>query len=248
MQNITEFGRPFLRRFIEARYFVSFCVATGGLLRLLWICVGNTELTRDALWYDRLAASIVSGHGYYVNGHPFAYWPIGYPGFLAALYYLFGHSLLVAKLANVILSLATLLLTYFVSNQIFRSEFAARIALGILCFSPNQIAYTDLLLTETLLSFLLILGAALFVAARDRLRWVVLAGVAWGLATLTKTQAALVPVIVLLAFMTDLRSLMKRGAVVGLTLAVIVAPGCFKLPLARNRITGRPWWDRTIHG
>src|SRR5262245_58368769 len=128
MQNSIELVCSSSRRLVEHRHFVPFCVVAGAVLRLLWISTGNTHLTMDSAWYDWLAVSLAAGHGYYLNGHPFAYFPIGYPAFLAALDSLFGHSLFVAKLANVVLSLATVLLTYFVSKRIFRSEFAARVA------------------------------------------------------------------------------------------------------------------------
>ena len=71
-----------ITRLVEHRYFVPVCVILSGLVRLLWIGLVHADQVYDWIWYYQRGVSIASGHGYYVDGIPTAYWPVGYPGFL----------------------------------------------------------------------------------------------------------------------------------------------------------------------
>ncbi len=107
----------------------------------------------------------------------------------------------------------------------------------MLAFYPNQIAYTSLLSTEILFQFLTLLGAVLFVYAEGRMKWFFLAGLAWGLAVLTKPQAVFIPALFLLVFLWRKKGFVLRAAIViYATLLLTVAPW-----MARNyRIFGKP--------
>ena len=63
----------------------------------------------------------------------------------------------------------------------------------LLCFYPNHIAYTALLSSEILFVFLVALSAFAFEAARGRAGFLMLSGMFWGLAALTKPQALILP-------------------------------------------------------
>jgi 4-amino-4-deoxy-L-arabinose transferase-like glycosyltransferase len=253
-----------LRTFINHRYFLLFCIISGVLLRLLWIWLVDAPQVSDFQWYYERALTIASGGGYSVNDVPTAYWPVGYPGFLGIVFAIFGPSLVVAKLVNILLYTTATFWTYLLSKQIFSSESAARLALFILSFSPNQIAYTALLSTEIFFMFLLLSGAVCFVYARRRLGFFLLAGLFWGLATLTKPQALFVPVIFLSFFSADLRSFVKSGLIVLPTLLLVILPwmvrnyfvigtpslstnGGIVLMIGNNPYaTGRQIWDSNV--
>src|SRR6185369_12519992 len=58
----------------------------------------------DMTWYDGVARRLLKGWGYIgVDGAPTAAWPPGYPLLLAAVYSIFGPSLLAAKVTNALL-------------------------------------------------------------------------------------------------------------------------------------------------
>ena len=228
--------RETFRRLVAHRYFVPACVATGFLLRFLWILLVHHEQVSDFAWYYGRGIALASGEGYSVNGIPTAYWPAGYPLFLGGLFYLFGPIQFIAKFSNVLFFSATIWLTYLFAKKVFRSEAAARIAALLVAICPGQIAYTSILTTEVLFQFLLVLGAVLFVYAADRPLWWILSGLAWGLATLTKTQALFVPAIFLLVFLWRKKGFFKAGVLTYAALLLTVSPW-----LIRNyEIFGKP--------
>src|SRR5690242_18160662 len=92
--------------------FVLLCFCFAAVVRLLWIWFVDAEQVRDFLWFDKFARNIAGGRGYSINGIPTGYWPIGYPGFLGALYSLLGTSVLIGKLFNIALYLGAVFLTY----------------------------------------------------------------------------------------------------------------------------------------
>jgi hypothetical protein len=220
-----EILRERLRRAISHKYFIPICVLLGFILRLLWIWLINAPQVSDYEWYYERAVNIAAGKGYSVSGLPTAYWPVGYPGFLGAMFSITGPSLLFAKLANVILYMGVILFAYLLSRKLFYCERAARITLCILALYPNHIAYTALLSAEILFAFLLMLGAVCFVSAKNRAGLqAALAGLAWGFAVLTKPQAIFVPLIFLLVFFSGLQPFLRSGAVIYLIIILVVTP------------------------
>jgi 4-amino-4-deoxy-L-arabinose transferase-like glycosyltransferase len=184
----------------------------------------DPEQVSDYLWYEKFAINISTGKGYSVNGVPTGYWPIGYPGFLGALFYLFGPSVFIGKLANIVLYVGTILLTYKLSKSLFHCEPAARLTLCILSFYPNHIAYTALLSSEILFAFLVALSAFLFLTASEGVGLLALCGLSWGMATLTKPQALLLPAIFLFMLSTTMRSCLKGCIVIYVALIVTILP------------------------
>ncbi len=171
---------------------------------------------------------IAEDRGYTINGTPTAFWPIGYPGFLALHFSLFGPSLGVAKVANVVLYIGVLYLSYAVAKRLFSSEMCGRLALGLLAFYPNHIAYSSLVATETLFLFLLLLGVFLLMRSRAKGVMGLLSGVVFGLAVLVKTYALLVPLVILASWIMlgRRRSLpsLKNAAILYLALGLTVSP------------------------
>jgi 4-amino-4-deoxy-L-arabinose transferase-like glycosyltransferase len=155
---------------------------------------------------------------------------------LAGIFYLVGPHVLAGKIANIVECLGTILLTYHFVKTVFHSENAARIAALVLSFQPNNIAYTSLLTADMFLALLLVLGAVLFVSARGRWAFFILSGLVWGLATLTKPQAIVIPAIFLFAFRAEKQSILKLGTVLYLMVLAVIAPW-----IARNyRVLGVP--------
>lgn len=217
-------------------YFVPASLVSAALVRLLWISFVHAPQAVDWLWYYQSAVSMANGHGYFFNGIPTAFWPVGYPGFLAGIFYLVGPHVFAGQIANIVECLGTILLTYHFIKKVFHSETAARIAVLVLSFQPNNIAYTSLLTADMFLTLLLMLSAVLFVSARGRWGFFILSGLLWGLATLTKPQAIVVPAIFLVAFRGEKQSILKLGTILYLMVLAVVAPW-----IARNyRVFGAP--------
>ena len=60
-------------------------------------CYCRWFTTSDAGWYIDRGMELASGEGYHDGPWPTAYWPIGYPLFLAATFFLFGHDVIIAQ-------------------------------------------------------------------------------------------------------------------------------------------------------
>jgi 4-amino-4-deoxy-L-arabinose transferase-like glycosyltransferase len=137
------------------------------LLRLLWIFWSPAIPASDAATYDLVAQRLVAGEGYVLRGQLSAYWPVGYPAFLAAIYRLAGHDLLVVKLLQAVLSVCTIVVVYKIGALVF-NDIVARLATLMLSFSPNQIAYVSVLMSEVLFTFLLAVALYLWALFRSR--------------------------------------------------------------------------------
>ena len=209
---------------LEHPRFVTACLLLGIVLRLIWIALVDAEQVSDFGYYYQLATNLASGKGYSLNGIPTGYWPIGYPAFLSALFYLTGPVALVGKLANVLLSTGVIYVTYLLSKRWFQSELAARVALCILCFLPNHIAYSSLLSSEILFIFLVALGVLLLDAAENRTNQLLLCGLVWGLATLTKPQAIVLPIIILFTLSNSRKAFVKSGLIIYGLVILLAAP------------------------
>jgi 4-amino-4-deoxy-L-arabinose transferase-like glycosyltransferase len=249
---------------IRHRLFTPICLLLAIFLRILWIGFINPSQVSDFVWFENRAESIASGQGYSVNGIATAYWPVGYPGFLGLIFGVFGSSVVLAKLINIAFYLAAIVLTYILSAELFNVESASRITLCILCFYPNHIAYNSLLATEMFFVFLFLLGAVLFIQASGRVGFLILAGLSWGLATLTKPQFIFLPLIFLIVFSKNIKLFVKSTGVVFLALLTCIAPwmirnhGLFgKFLLSTNGgivlmqgnnpyATGKHIWDKNI--
>ncbi|MFI5253127.1 MAG: ArnT family glycosyltransferase [Bacteroidota bacterium] len=186
--------------------FVPAVFIVGIATRLFWLLMFHPDPQSDYAFYLQSAESIVSGHGYATSdGSATAYFPIGYPLFLAALFRIFGISVTVVQAANVILSVASLFLAYPIARHLFKSETVGRFFLLLLAIYPNNIAYTSLVAVETFYLFLMFLGVALLLPCMSndgRTHYVrlLLAGLVFGYATLVKAQTLLLPGLLLLLF------------------------------------------------
>lgn len=123
----------------------------------------RTRWAYDMTWYDGVARRLVRGWGYVgLDFAPTAAWPPGYPVLLAGLYAAFGPSLLVAKLANVVLGAGTVLLTNGIACELGR-PLVGLVGAAILAVFPGYVLFAPLVLSETLFVFLVCLALWLFV-------------------------------------------------------------------------------------
>jgi 4-amino-4-deoxy-L-arabinose transferase-like glycosyltransferase len=152
----------------------------------------------DAGYYDYFARSIAAGEGYQMPwGTPTAFWPIGYPAVLSAVYFVFGPGLTAARLLNCILGALTAGSTYFFGRRWFSPGRAAGGGI-VLAFMPGSIGFVNLTLSETLFTLLFVVAVLMLAIAPSqgrRLPFVAAFGAVLAAATLVRGQAALIPVI-----------------------------------------------------
>ncbi|HEU4327755.1 MAG TPA: glycosyltransferase family 39 protein [Roseiflexaceae bacterium] len=216
---------------IEGRAFIWICVVVAALVRLVYVfAIPTVGDVIDSRWYYEAAVSLAAGQGLVVNGRVTAFWPVGYPAFLAVLFKLFGASLLAAKLANVALYLVAMGCAYGVARRIFRSQLVARLTLLLLAIYPNHIAYSAEVLSEVLSLALLMAGCFSLVASAERPRLLYLSGIVFGFATLVKPQIVLLTAFFLLCLYLaqlrrgELRAVAARVAAFYVLLLLVIAP------------------------
>lgn len=212
--------------------FAVACVTGAVALRLVLAFAVDAAPVGDAEWYYRVAESIATGHGCVFEGAPTAYRPVAYPAFLGAVFAAVGVSPRAGAVANALLAGATIAVVYLLANRLFASRTPARAAVLLLALYPNHIAYTTLLLSETLFATLSVLGVWLLVAdTRRRIALDAVAGAVLGAACLVRPQAALLPLLTF-AWLYSTRSLPlpapKRGGLrlwsrVAVAVAVMLA-------------------------
>jgi hypothetical protein len=213
-----------LNRIIADRRFIPVCLFLATVIRLLWIWLVDAPQIGDFWFYQQFARDIADGKGYTVDGIPTGYWPIGYPGLLGIIFYVVGESVLAGKVLNIVLYIGAIFLTYRLSQRLFHCEYAARVTVCLLCFYPNHIAYTALLSSEILFVFLVALSAFAFEAARGRAGFLMLSGMFWGLAALTKPQALVLPFLFLLFFSGSVGSFVRSSVLVYCMVLITVSP------------------------
>jgi 4-amino-4-deoxy-L-arabinose transferase-like glycosyltransferase len=194
MSDPTGQFRSLVLKSLYSKYFVPVCLVSALIVRVCWISLMDPEPVSDFGVFYNSAVALSEGRGYSsVLGAPSAVWPVGYPGFLSLLFAVFGPSVFVGKMANVILYMGILLLSYYLARNLFNSELTGRVTLAILSFYPNHIAYCSLLASEIPSTFLLLLGISLLILAERKLFMGPLSGSVFGLGCLVRPQILLVP-------------------------------------------------------
>lgn len=217
----------------SSSFWLAVIIATAFLLRLAWILVSEWQPLPDddAFRYDFAARALADGRGYiHLNGEPTAFWPPAYPLLLALLYTLFGQHVVVAQLLNVALSTATVVLVFLIGRRTL-DERAAFAGAAIVAGFPSLIFFTGVTLSEVAFTFFALLGIYLVVletqSRRDDAFLLITAGLVLGMATLTRGQALMLPVVVIpfwLASGIGRSGVLRRIAVLALGIALVVVP------------------------
>ena len=194
-----------------ARWATTLDLATLALVaRVAVVAYALAEPVWDGHYYDLGARRIAAGLGYseelhlstpggteQVIWHPWAHYPVGYSGFLALFFKVFGGALAVAPLANALTGAALVAVVHRLALHVFpvaTSQRARRATLAALLVAvhPGLVLYSGALMTEPLAA-LGMLAAVLFVVAdREPWRGAAAAGVVLGLTTLVRPNAILI--------------------------------------------------------
>ena len=111
------------------------------------LLVPNAQYS-DSVWYSGAAANLASSGMYGLDG-PSAWFPPGYPFFLAAIYKLVGHSEFAGKLGNVAIGVALTGFTYLL-GRLLRGEVVGLLGAALIAVWPNLIFSTGILGSDLL--------------------------------------------------------------------------------------------------
>ncbi len=153
----------------------------------------------DDAGYDSTALNLANGRGFVqqsvdsVTGAVFepviAFGPT-YPIFLALIYLLFGHSVMVVRVTQALLGTVIVIIVFRVARTAF-DERVALMAGALTAVHPALITYTGMLVMETLFAFLLMLSVWAMIAAvkSQSLNAWLRAGIVLGLSVLLREEA-----------------------------------------------------------
>jgi hypothetical protein len=194
-------------------------------LRLGYAAVAPAPPISDEKHYDLLARSLAAGRGYVEDGVPTAYWPVGYPAFIAACYVVFGFHYLPVIVLQAVLGAATAVVTWRLAS-LFLDESRARAAGLIVAVLPSQLAYAARLFPAVIFGFVAVVASYVIMKYRRT-------AVAAGAGLLSGAGALVTPVLLTMPaafFAIDLlagrgwRRALTRALVTAAVTAGVVAP------------------------
>ena len=165
--------------------------------RLPLVLLIHGTFTSDSYFYYLGARSILGGHGYSILGHPTAFFPVGWPAFLAALFAVTGPSFTAVEAATIVLWVISCLLVYLLGTRM-GGRAAGLTAAAIVALDPVLALWTLRACSEHLFIPLL-LGACLLLTWRrgtPPLRAAAAAGALLGLSILVRSTATLLVLVV----------------------------------------------------
>lgn len=194
----------------------------------------------DARHYDRIAWNFLQGDGLGLDEYHRVVRPPLYSLLLAGLYLVNYHlhltsDILLVRLAQVLISSATVALIWWSARRLFggRSAFFAALLAALY---PFFVYYVGVLLSETLAIFLVALALAALVAMwqEKALLYPVAAGATLGLLCLTRSSFLLLPLLVALVWVAVRQP--RRRAVLEAVLMLVIWAGVLVPWVARNHL------------
>jgi 4-amino-4-deoxy-L-arabinose transferase-like glycosyltransferase len=204
--------------------------------------------------YDLIAENLLAGHGYrvYPETSPTLLRTPGYVLVLAAVFAIFGKSLLAVQAVNFLLSLATAWIVFLLVRRIGQSERWALLAAVVSLLHPGMIMAETRGGLESLLSLVLVAFVYLtyLAVAEGRLRHYLMAGAVFGFCLLVKSSAAvMLPAMAGVALLTAPSRAEAIRRLSGLFAAGLVGLLVMSPWVLRNYVvTGKPIPTMTVGG
>ncbi|MEO7360829.1 MAG: glycosyltransferase family 39 protein [Gemmatimonadaceae bacterium] len=191
---------------------------------------GFVSTTFDPYFFGKMGASIARGDGFMPFGNLIQRRAPLYPLVIGGVYWVFGEKPVLVLLLQCLLHAGTCLLLFDLTRRLFGQR--AGVIAGVLCaVHPVLLRYVPDLHLETLFTFLVTLTIWLterFARVRN-VRTGALLGIAFGLATLTKSVILLYPGLFAMAVLNTLAREKKQLPIRGLatmfvTMALTISP------------------------
>jgi 4-amino-4-deoxy-L-arabinose transferase-like glycosyltransferase len=186
-------------------------------------------LVNDAADYHRLAVSLAAGHGFGTThvapgGGPTALRPPAFPLLLAAVYYVFGAGVAVARIVGAVLGTISAVLVTVLIGQLGGDRRSALIGGLLAALLPSMVIASTSVMSEGLFVPLSlgVISSALAYRARGRSGWLALVGLLLAAATLTRPIGAVLALPAALLAFTGRPAARRRlrAAVLGALLAI----------------------------
>lgn len=207
-------------------------VAAGFALRLALGWLFDAPPTWDGELYERGARSLASGLGYscFMFGPgadprvATAYYPVGFPAYLAGFYATFGAGSFARVLAGALAGAATVALSERLAARVATARAARRVA-WVVALAPGAALFATAPMTETLWGALLAASVLAVTSTRGSAptRWIA-SGALLAAASYVRPQALILAPLLPLIAAGDARARATRAAATCLVVALLVAP------------------------
>jgi len=166
--------------------------------RLPWaLIVSHRSIQRLALLLPRRKIDS-AGHGYEILHHPTAFFPVGWPAFLAGVFLITGPSFIAVKVAVLVLWMLTTALVYLLGRRL-GGRSVGLVAGALVAVAPALTVYAMRASSEHLFIPLLLTVCLLVVTTDGKtpsVRRATLAGLFLGLAILVRSTGILLPLVI----------------------------------------------------
>lgn len=186
---------------INTKIWMTLCFSFGSFLRLLWAWRYSSPQHSDHATYFQLARMVLENHRYGFPGGV-AFWPPGYPFFLAAWFSVLGVHAWIPLLVNLALFGGTLIVVGRLTTRI-AGTLAGKSSAILLAVWPTLVLSAQLASKEMLVLFLLCAALLAFAIAQEsqsrstNLTMPLLTGLLLGCASLTQPSIQLFPCVLL---------------------------------------------------
>ncbi|MEZ4391342.1 MAG: hypothetical protein R3A48_09625 [Polyangiales bacterium] len=207
-------------------------VAAGFALRLALGWLVDAPPTWDGALYERGAQSLASGLGYscFMFGPgadprvATAYYPVGFPAYLAGFYALLGVGSLARLLAGALAGAAAVAMSERLASRVVDPR-SARVVAWVVALAPGAALFASAPMTETLWGAQLAASVLAVTSTRgsSRARWVA-SGALLAAASFVRPQALILAPLLPLVPSGDARTRAARAAATCLVVALLVAP------------------------
>ncbi len=228
--------------------YVPWLLFAGALfVRMAYILLDYPVPAQDTADYDELALNLLAGEGFVSRLNWFDFemrsWrPPLYPFFLAAVYGVWGYSHLAVKFVQALVGAGTVVLVWALARALCPR--AAPVAGCLALVYGPLVAISAEVMSETLFCFCTALAAWFSTVAEGRRKYLLFAGLAVGLAALTRPVGLLwVPAFVVVAFCRSRGAGVRQGVWMGAALLLVVLPWS-----ARNWQVHGTWVPISTHG
>ncbi|MBL7190790.1 glycosyltransferase family 39 protein [bacterium] len=184
--------QDFIDKIAEDKRFTIKLFALAFVVRVLFTLLHpKIYLISDMIGYNEAAMSMILDGEYRVKGVISAVRPPVYPFFLAFIYYIIGHDFLIVRLIQAVIGALTAVLTFKIGAKMFDRSTGVLAGLAYALYTASW-AFSDLLLTECLFTFLMMLSVWFMMKIFEmRSPWVLFwAGFFTAAATLARTAYA----------------------------------------------------------
>jgi len=189
--------------------------------------IPTTQLYDFSTYYE-IADNIYQNLGFTFRGYPIAWQGMGYSTILGYWFKFFGdNSELTAKWMNVVMSMGTIYLVYYLLHRLTERKFIIMAATIAVIFFPQHIAYTNAIGTEVMSAFFLAGVIAIQVTPFNwKIKYPVL-GVAVGIMALTKPFFMAYPLVIALVEWLkhkEYKESLKLLAIVTAFMILVISP------------------------